>query len=229
MEANMSEQTLIPEKPQTVADVRTLLGKAYSEGASDDVVADLEARLLTLKQTEAKVQAEKAKAEVAAKQAERQVIVDEVAPWVKFCKKLGCPTVTVNAEAILTAQAVMELVKLMPNVVDRVAAAKGTGLQFMPYRKGDSDKGEWDTIAQAVVTVPGTKTAKPTRTGNGVNRGGKLIAIFDQFATDAEKAALTNAITEHKAKGGVRPDGVEYAHRVAVKKRCLEAGLITPE
>ena len=203
-----------------IGELRAKLATAYVDGSTDEVVADLEAQLATAKQAGAKAKAESDRAEVAAKQAERQQIVDEVAPWVKLCKKTGCPAFTVTAESIATAHAVVELVKIMPNVLDRVRAAKGTSLQFKPA----DDTSE---TARALVTVPGTKAVKKGG-GNGANRGGKLIAIFERFATADERAKLEAALVPLRAKGA-RLDSVENKHRVGVKKRCLEAGLITAE
>lgn len=184
-------------------------------------LADLVARMATFDGEQKKVKAEAQRLEVAAKQTERQQIVEEVAPWVKLCKKTGCPAFTVTAESIATAHAVVELVKIMPNVLDRVLSAKGVALQFKPAD-------ETSETARALVTVAGTKAVKKGG-GNGANRGGKLIALFEQYATPDEKAALETAVATHKAAGGQRSDSIEYKHRVQVKKRLLDAGIIAAE
>jgi len=203
-----------------IVELRSKLGVAYTDGSTDEVVADLEAQLATAKQAGAKAKAEADRAEVAAKQSERQQIVDDCKDWVKYCKKNVLPVVTVNWEGVAVANAIAELLKTHPNIIDRVKAAKGLALQFKPAD-------DVSDIPRCLVTVTATKTAK--KGGNGVNRGGKLISIFEQFATADERAALDAAVTAHKATGGQRSDSIEYKHRVDVKKRCLEAGLITAE
>lgn len=202
-----------------IVELRAKLATAYTDGSTDEVVADLEAQLATAKQAEAKTKAEAQRLEVEAKQSERQAIVDDCKDWVKFCKKLKCGVITVDWGAVVTAEAIIELLKVQPNIIDRVYAAKGLALQYKP---ADSTS----DVARVLVTVTATKTAK--KGGNGGNRGGKLIAIFERFATDAEKSALETALVPLRAKGA-RLDSVENKHRVDVKKRCLEAGLITAE
>ena len=203
-----------------IGELRTKLVTAYTDGSTDEVVADLEAQLATAKQTAQKAKAESDRAEVAAKQAERLAITEGCKDWVKYCKKNNMPVITVNEDSLEIATAVMELVKAQPNIIDRVRAAKGLALQYKPADEASD-------IARCLVTITATKAAK--KGGNGGNRGGKLIALFDQHATADEKAALELAVSTHKAAGGQRSDSIEYKHRVQVKKRLLDAGLITAE
>lgn len=72
-----------------------------------------------------------------------------------------------------------------------------------------------------------TKTRAPSTGGNG--KRGKIQALFDEHATDAEKQALVTAITEARAQNATaRVDGIEYKHRTAVEKRLIVAGTIQP-
>lgn len=203
------------------------LGALYSIPRSqrteaDDVeLADLRAREVTFEGDQKRVRAETAKAEIEAMQGERAKIVEDVKDWVKFCKKLGCGVITVDAESLTTARVITELATLHPNILDRVTAAKGLALQFKPA-DATSD------AARALVIVPGTKVTAKRGSGDGGNRGGKLIALWDKFATAEERAALEAALVPLRAKGA-RLDSVENKHRVDVKKRLLKAEVITPE
>jgi hypothetical protein len=70
--------------------------------------------------------------------------------------------------------------------------------------------------------------AKTPSTGNG--KRGKIQALFEQYATSDEKAALQAAIDIARAKNPMcRVDGIEFVHRTAVKKRLIVAGIIPPQ
>jgi len=70
--------------------------------------------------------------------------------------------------------------------------------------------------------------AKARGTGNG--KHGKIQALFEQYATAGERAALAKAIEDARVEDALcRVDAIEWKHRTNVKKRLLLEGTIQAE
>jgi len=110
-----------------------------------------------------------------------------------------------------------DIKKLVPEIVKRLEAVKATGFTFkLDY---PDVNGVMTHVKSVALAVPAIKTAKGgARISSKGEYGMSLDEIFQQFATDEEKAKL-------KAAEG---NSAKWQIKNAVKKAALKAGLLQP-
>jgi len=201
-------------KQKTLDQLKSDLQTALASNDEDKITAASQA-LVNFQREQAKQALEKARVEEAKLAGVRTELATELTKIIKD-SPLGKANFTITIADIKLAQ---ELVKLVPDVVKRVEAVKGTCVKFMlPDEQSDKAR-------VAVAVIPSKRSSG---SGSGGKRG-KLIRVFDAHATAEEKTALAEAIATARAVNpDCRVDGIEYQHRSKVYKRAVAEGKVTP-
>ena len=171
--------------------------------ASQDVVE--------FQRAQAKVEAEKAKAEMEKMSGARLELATSLTKSIK-ASKLGKANFSISVADLELA---VELVKLLPDVVSKVKAVKGSVVSFkLPDEQSDVAR-----VALAVITTKRASGGGTVARGKSKDEYGMSLGeIFDKFATPEDKAKLAAATSNSS----------QWQVKVSVKKRGIATGQLAP-